>query len=268
MRRVEAISYVGPMGVGYSSPQLLLADDGNHYVVKFRSNGQGLRVLPNEWIAGTLAHELVLPMPEIAVVNVSQALLDATPELSAFRRTPGPQFGSEYLPPGHAEPWRSVLASVQNLDDLPGILVFDTWVHNKDRSWRSSNLHVVKDATGSYRVIIFDHGWVFGGAPNWSIDSLQQQQEFVKPPFLDGSVYNTLRKQIRGVDPFEPWLRKVERLPPESIWRPIDKVPDEWGLVPVEKYALANYLLRRRHLVRPVLMALKKRFPYWTEGGG
>lgn len=263
MRSVQAIHYVRPMGIGYSSPQLLRADDGNDYVVKFRSNGQGLRVLPNEWIAGRCAHALGLPLPRMAVVNVPQSLLDATPELSPFRATPGSQFGSEFMPQGHCEPWQDLLASADNLDDLAGILVFDTWIHTKDRSWRSSNLNVIQDQAGRYRVIIFDHGWVFGGTPNWSSQSLRAQRSLVKPPFMAGSVYNLFRPHIRGDDPFEPWLERVESLPPKIIRQAIWEVPSEWGLNFTERKALADYLIRRRHLVRPVIMGIRGLFPHW-----
>lgn len=252
------------MGIGYAGAQLLRADDGNEYVVKFRSNGQGLRVLPNEWIAGSCARALGLPMPGIAMVNVEQALLNATHELSGFRATPGLQFGCEHVPHGHSEPWENVLAHAENLDDLAGIIAFDTWVHNKDRSWRSSNVHVVKGASGRYRLIIFDHGWVFGGAPNWSVDSLKMERDLVKPPFMDGVTYSHFRQQIRGANPFEPWLKKIERLPRKTIWRAIKQVPDEWGLDQTEKQALADYLLHRRNLVRPVIMGLKRTFPHWN----
>lgn len=263
MRSVEATQYVRPMGIGYSAPQLLRAEDGDDYVVKFRSNGQGLRVLPNEWVAGSCAIALGLPMPPITVVNVSQALLDATTELSPFRATPGAQFGCKFVPHGHAEPWRNVLANAENLDDLAGILVFDTWVYTRDRSWRTSNLHVVMDADGRYRVIIFDHGWVFGGKPNWSKESLHQERDLVRPPFMGGSVYNSFRPHIKGADPFEPWLLKVESLPPETIWQSINEIPDDWGVDPYERYVLADYLIQRRPLIRPAIMGLKEKFPHW-----
>lgn len=264
MRRVEATRYISPMGMGYSGAQLLQADDGDEYVVKFRSNGQGLRVLPNEWVAGACALALGLPMPMIAIVNVSQELLDRTEELRAFRTTPGPQFGCKLIPHGHAEPWRAVLANAENLGDLAGILLFDTWIHNKDRSWRTSNLHVTQDPDGRYRVIIFDHGWVFGGKPNWSIESLHTQRDLVKPPFMDGAVYNAFRPHIKGTDPFDSWLRKIEHFSPKTLWRSIETVPDEWGLDLKERYALADYLLHRRRHIRPVIMGLKRRFPHWN----
>ena len=263
MRRVEAIRFVRPMGIGFAQAQLLGADDGNDYVVKFRSNPQGLRVLPNEWVAGGCASALDLPVPDIALVNVSQTLLDNTEELAAFRSTPGLQFGSQFLPHGHAKPWRDVLGKAENLDDLAGILVFDTWIHTKDRSWRSSNVHVIQNPAGHYRVIIFDHGWVFGGTPNWSTESLSQQRDVVVRPFMDGSVYNSFRPHISGADPFDAWLRKLESFPPEIIWRLLDEVPAEWMVNQDEKEALADYLTHRRYLVRPVILGLKRKFRHW-----
>lgn len=264
MRQVEATGHVRPMGVGFSVPQLLRADDGNDYVVKFRSNGQGLRVLPNELIAGGCGHALELPLPRIAIVNVSHQLLDATEELTPFRGTPGLQFGCEFVPHGHSDPWPIVLPKAENLGDLAGILVFDTWTNNKDRSWNRLNVHVIKDADGRYRVIIFDQGWVFGGTPNWSTESLKQQRDLVEPPFMAGCVYDCLRHHIRGEHPFDSWLLKVESLPPETIWQCIQEVPDEWGVDLDEREALADYLIHRRNLIRPIIMGLKRKFPQWA----
>lgn len=264
MRRVEATHHVRPMGTGFSGAQLIRADDGNDYVVKFRSNHQGLRVLANELIAGRCAQALGLPIPSIAIVNVSQELLDVTEELTPFRATPGTQFGCEYVPNGHSEPWRDVLANVENIGDLAGIILFDTWTHNVDRPWRKSNIEVTKDTEGHYRVIMFDHGWVFGGTPNWSTDSLKLQRDLVKPPAMNGYVYNCFRPHIRGANPFGSWLLKVESLPPKTIWRSIQLVPDEWGINPSEKEALADYLIHRRKLIRPIIMGLKSIFPHWV----
>lgn len=264
MRRVTATHHVRSMDSGYSRPQLIRADDGHDYVVKLRSNRQGLRVLPNELIAGGCAQALGLPIPSPAIVNVSQDLWDVTDALAQFRKTPGPQFGCEFIARAHSEPWRDVLANVENIGDLAGIIVFDTWIHNVDRPWRESNIDVIRDTEGHYRVIMFDHGWVFGGTPNWSTDSLKSQRDLVKPPFMDGCVYDRFRHHIRGVNPFGYWLGKVESLHPWTIWRLIQQVPDEWGVSLREKVALADYLIHRRKLIRPLIMGLKRKFPHWV----
>lgn len=264
MRRVKATHYVGPMAIGCSKPQLFWADDGRKYVVKFRSNAQGLRVLPNELIAGSCAHALGLPVPSMALVNITNRLLNATAELHGFRATPGLQFGSEFVPRGHSEPWLAVLDQAGNLSELAGILVFDTWTNNRDRSWRASNIDVVKGAGGHYRVIIFDNGWVFGDAPNWSAESIKAERGLVRPPFMDGVVYNSFRPHISGVNPFDSWLQKLESLPRETIWRAIRRVPDGWGMNQKEQRALADYLLHRRKLVRPAIMGIKGKFPRWV----
>ena len=251
------------MGIGYSRPQLIRADDGRDYVVKFRSNRQGLRVLPNELVAGGCARALGLPIPALAIVHVSQELLDATVELQRFRKAPGPQFGCEFIPRAHDEPWYDVVANVVNIGDLAGIITFDTWSHNVDRSWRESNIDVTRDSQGRYRVIMFDQGWVFGGKPHWSAESLRLQRDLVNPPFMDGFVYDCFQRHIRGENPFESWLRKVEDFSPKTIWRLTQQIPAEWGISLSEKVALTDYLLHRRKLVRPLIMGLQRKFRHW-----
>ena len=48
---------------GGSQSRLMRASDGNHYVVKFRDNPQGSRILANELLASRLAEQLGLPVP-------------------------------------------------------------------------------------------------------------------------------------------------------------------------------------------------------------
>jgi hypothetical protein len=88
---------------GGSQSQLMRASDGNYYITKFQGNPQHTKVLANEFIANRLGSYLGLPMPEVAVIEVSDWLVDSTPELRfdvAGLATPcstGLQLGSRYV---------------------------------------------------------------------------------------------------------------------------------------------------------------------------
>jgi hypothetical protein len=91
--------------------------DGQFYVVKFRNNPQHLRVLANELLATRLAERVGLPVPAVEVIEVSDWLVEHTPELNIQLATEtihcqaGLQFGSRYVV---APPWDG-----QVLDYLP-----------------------------------------------------------------------------------------------------------------------------------------------------
>jgi hypothetical protein len=76
--------------------------DGNYYVVKFQNNPQHPRVLVNEMLGTRLASRLGLPTTPAAVIEVSEELIQLTPDLCIERPRqripcrPGKQFGSRY----------------------------------------------------------------------------------------------------------------------------------------------------------------------------
>ena len=90
-----ASRYLGAMSAGFCLPQLFQCDDGKRYVVKFMSNPQGIRGLPNELIACRLGKLLDLPLVPGNVVYLTQKLIDLEPSLKKQGVQPGPHFGSQ-----------------------------------------------------------------------------------------------------------------------------------------------------------------------------
>ena len=66
---------------GGAQAHMMRCSDGEFYVVKFRNNPQHLRVLTNEMLATRLAETAGLPVPLTEVVEVSDWLVEHTPEL-------------------------------------------------------------------------------------------------------------------------------------------------------------------------------------------
>ena len=128
---------------GGSQSHLLRASDGGFYVTKFSNNPQDIRILANEMMASRLGRWLGLPMPEVAVIDVSDWLIENTPDLCIdtaglrAKCNSGPQLGSrypcdpledcifDYLP-------ESMLARVRNISDFARVLVLDKWTANCD----------------------------------------------------------------------------------------------------------------------------------------
>src|SRR6201996_7152856 len=129
---VMAIQQIRRMRGGAQS-HLMLASDNNLYVVKFRNNPQGVRVLANELLATRLAEGAGLSVPKTEVIEVSEWLISHTPELTVEERRgsrpcqPGLQFASQWvggLMPGQTVDYlpEEQLLQVHNLAEFAGML--------------------------------------------------------------------------------------------------------------------------------------------------
>jgi hypothetical protein len=65
---INAIAHISRLRGG-SQAQVMLADDGNKYVVKFLGNPQHDRVLANEYLASRLAQLIGLSVSEPAIIH-------------------------------------------------------------------------------------------------------------------------------------------------------------------------------------------------------
>ncbi|HEY2496528.1 MAG TPA: HipA family kinase [Candidatus Angelobacter sp.] len=155
---------------GGSQSQLMRASDGNYYITKFQGNPQHTRVLANEFLASRLGSSLGLPMPEVAVLYVSDWLIENTPELrfdvaglgTACRS--GLQLGSRYVADPEKDmvfdylPESLMLKKTRNLQDFARVLVLDKWAGNAD----GRQVVFTKPATArKYSSTFIDQGYCF-----------------------------------------------------------------------------------------------------------
>jgi len=240
---------------GGSQSRILLASNGQKYVVKFKNNPQGQRSLINEVVVSLCAMQLGIAVPNIALVNLSSNFLEANPTLAiaqAHHRVPvatGLHFGSVYeqteaiydfLP-------AALLDRIENLDHFAGALVLDTWTASADyrqaiftrrRSPASRDL--------PFHAEMIDHGMAFGG----------HRWEFRDAPraglHLDHGVY----RRFTSLSDFEPWIARVDRIE-EAFFQNVGRsIPEEW--LNSDRAELGR--LFERLLVR------KKMLPFLVEG--
>jgi hypothetical protein len=96
LARHVATRYVQPLREGGSLPAVVDTESGGLLVVKFRGAGQGAKVLVAELIVGLLAETLELPVPELALVEVSDRFgrSEPDPEIQELlRRSHGTNVG-------------------------------------------------------------------------------------------------------------------------------------------------------------------------------
>jgi len=223
---------------GGAQAHLLECDDGHFYVVKFLNNPQHRRVLVNEWIASVFLNYLQISSPEVAIVTLSAAFLEANPEiyiqLGSHHQAvlPGWHFGSRYPgDPGKVMVYDFLpdvlLDKVVNAGEFLGALAFDKWMGNADarqsiffrarlRQWPQPGGDVAPRA--GFVALMVDHGYVFDG-PHWKFPDSPLQGLYFRP-----SVY----QKVRGWDDFQPWLDRLLYFPEEVIDMAQKQLPPEW----------------------------------------
>jgi HipA-like protein len=254
---------------GASQPQLLGADSGGFYVVKFLNNPQHRRILANEMFAARLALRLGLPVREPAFVDVPPELIAGNPEMQIeigarhIRCAAGLQFGSSY--PGLPGQFLVVdflpdrlLRRAENLKAaFLGALVFDKWTCNCD----GRQVIFTRPASGEkaeYSPWLIDHGFCFNDG-EWN---------FPDSPIRCIYPRRLVYESVRGFQSFEPFLSRVENLEPGQIEECFRGIPEEWcGEHPEESERLIERLDERRRRVRQALVDAKnsdvRPFPNW-----
>ncbi|MBZ5712833.1 HipA family kinase [Nannocystis pusilla] len=141
LRRVVAARYVLPLREGGSLPAVVEAEDGRAYVVKFRAAGQGARSLVAEIVVGELGRVLGLPVPELVLVELDEAVgrNEGDPEIrDLVVASAGDNVGMAFL----ANAMGFDPAARPKLDPVLAarIVAFDAFAQNVDRTAKNTNL--------------------------------------------------------------------------------------------------------------------------------
>jgi hypothetical protein len=269
---VTAVQQVRRMRGGAQSHLMRCRDDASgqeHYwVVKFRNNPQHVRVLANELLATRIAEKVGLPVPVTASVEVSDWLIENSPELrhNFFGKqeicSSGLQFGARYVvDPKVGQVYDYIpeqfLERVRNLTDFVGILCLDKWTCNANGR---QAVYWKKGREQKYTVTFIDQGYCFN-AGEWN---------FPDAPLRGVYARNVVYAHVTGWGSFEPWLSRIQGLPIEDLWGIAETVPPEWyeyddaGLE-----RLVETLWKRRErvpeLIHDFRMSSRDPFPGWTK---
>src|ERR1700679_4135796 len=253
---------------GGAQSHLMLAADGNLYVVKFSNNPQHVRVLANELLATRLAIAIGLAVPPCDVIEVTEWLIQNTPELTIEQRggalpcRAGLHFASRWvggLMPGQTVDYlpHEQLLEVRNLAEFAGVLALDKWTCNING--RQAVFQKIRRER-RYNATFIDQGYCFH-AGDWKFIDISLGGVFAE---------NTVYRGVTGWQSFEPWLSRIENLAPETVWAIGETVPPQWyggDLSALE--ALLERLLARRARVRELIVAFRESsrrpFPNWGE---
>ncbi len=251
---------------GGAQAQLMRCADGGYYVVKFQNNPQGSRILVNELLATKVAERLGLPTPSAAVVEVRDELIANSDEMviqlgrGRTHYKAGLQFGSRY-PGTPAEcavydflPEES-LREVSNLPDFCGMLAFDKWTCNTNGR---QAIFFRRAGEARYEAQMIDNGFCFN-AGEWN---------FPDAPLRGLYSRHHVYESVRGIDSFEPWLSRIEKMDVETLGEMAGEVPPEWYNSAYDALErMIEQFGRRRTLVRELIVSSWKSsaqpFPNW-----
>ena len=253
---------------GGAQGQLMLGADGHAYVVKFQNNPQHMRVLANEFLVSRLAVAAGLSAPEAELVEVSNWLIENTPELemdlgkTRVRCQPGLHFGSRFvggLMPGQVVDYlpEEQLTELRNVEEFAGILALDKWTGNINGR---QAVFTRKQRERRYRAVFIDYGFCFH-AGEWRFEDIP----------LRGVYYrNDVYRRVGGWDSFEPWLTRLETMAAETVWAAAAEIPPQWyGGDLSDLEALVEKLLQRRGLIRALIDGFRTSdrnpFPNWCQ---
>ncbi len=231
-------------------------DDGGYYVVKFQNNPQHLRILANEMLGAGLAARLGLPVPRTEIVEVSRDLIELTADLvvqlgrGQTPCRPGRQFGSRYP----SDPTRQVahdflpdqqLREVVNLADFTGMLAYDKWTCNTNGR---QAIFFVEPGQSLYQAMMIDQGFCFN-AGEWNFPDAP-----LRGIYLRHGVYG----MVTGIDSFEPWLGRIERITKAVLGEIAEEIPPEWYNDDYETLGeLLERLHQRRKRVRELILSAR-----------
>lgn len=173
---VVACRYVQPLREGGSLPAVIEGDDGALWVAKFRGAGQGARVLIAELIVGLLAQAVGMPVPELAVVELSAEFgrMERDSEIQELlRKSAGVNIGMRYLDGAfNFDPLAA--GDLVTPEFAARVVWLDAYTTNPDRSARNPNLLIWER-----RPWLIDHGAALYVQHDWrGVDEARARAAF------------------------------------------------------------------------------------------
>ncbi len=129
-KAVKAMTFLKKWG-SFSKPVALKCDDGGEYVVKGLQAAQQMgRPICNEQIVGRLGQQLGAPIPELALVEVTQQLIAIEPELSHLQ--PGVCHGIRLMNNCTDRKWLEHFNVIDNRPRFAALAVLYGWIPSND----------------------------------------------------------------------------------------------------------------------------------------
>jgi hypothetical protein len=227
---------------GTSRAVVLECADGFKYAVKaIRTDRPTLaRMIFTEHVIGRVGRLLGAPIPEIALISISQELIDSNKQTEP--PTPnkvvmdgiiaGIAHGSRLLEDASAACEGTIQHADQgdNARRFGYLAVLFAWIGSGDRQF----LYLDKPPRLVHSV---DHGFLFPGSERWSATTLQGAAK----PQID----QVLRKASKP-EYIQEAINSLSSISPEQLASAIATAPEAWGINDADRHATADYLHRQQ----------------------
>lgn len=258
---LTAEAYLGRVGVGVTSPRLVRADDDRVYVVKLKDNRLGMKVLINEYIAAQLGQKMQLAFPESSCILFSEDFIRRYQHRFKGKVSEGIHFASRYIE-GSKYVHSYHLPRVLNRSAFAGVILFDHFMHNADRTLNGKNMLVCREKEG-YRLYAIDNSHLFGSG-RWRPEKLSRLATRVS--LNRRRAFGALLKRYLKRSDFVPYISLLKTISEEEFSVVLDGVPEEWRLPEQEKAALLTFWQRRLPLTDWVAEQVMELIP--NQNGG
>jgi fibronectin type 3 domain-containing protein len=243
------------MNGGGSQSQLVLGSDKKQYVVKLMGNGQGTRILANEYVVGRIAEILDAQSPPVTTIEVDAVMVANMNKVSNAHFQAGIQFaqlyvgGSDTVFPSNPE----LMAKAGNIGNWPNAIVLDALTQNDD----FKAVHVLVESAkqgGGCKFWHIDHGHCLGITAGWG--TLSPSKATIR-----NLLYGDL---VAGVDPFGDVFTRMNAITMEQIEGILAGCPlSAWQVPNTDSSNLVKYLLEARKPVQNTILSAKPQFPNW-----
>lgn len=278
MRTVNVETFINQNYSGISAPSLVLADDGETYVLKKQrtDNGNLDCMFLNEVFSYKIAKYLGVPTPESVIANLDKDLTDIDRDIIFVHKFfPGMHFASKEIKniennlyenmseliqmqkPYIKRTWNEFFKQISNKKDIAKIICFDLLIANFDRNNHPENFLVAEDKN-RYILYAIDQGHSFFG-PCWnqskmeSLDGYNRVSNYLDQYFIKhlqelrgtanfGVIFKALETNVDLVDlsnhDFIDIVEKIENLNESILKNMFKNIPDEWF---VNKHVQIDY---------------------------
>ena len=220
----------------FSGPVAVRCTDGRTYVLKgLRSDRDQSRAIYNDQVAARLGHLCGAPVPEVALVELPQELIDVNSGLDALgHMLPGVCHGVVYL--DNVTEREDGFLHVDQGDNklrFSRTALFQAWLGCQDRQF-------IYRTAPPYEVFSCDHGHYFPSGPDWTVQSLNT----APTPVVAADLMQSCNL---STDDLKQVISQLGCITDGQIDHALAFPPAAWGVTVAERDALGKFLRDRRN---------------------
>lgn len=226
-----------------TKPWWVTCNDDQDYVVKFLNPN---KAFANELICYQIANKIGLTTAPSFVIKIEQddvdKINDRKKKVGEPLITVGKYFFSKKVYGGYTlnVGTHNSLSSdvIQNLEQVPGMIAFDSFVNNGDRSATNA---IIEPAGKSkfMKYVLIDHGHCFTN-DTWNKDSFKDLPYIIKKEKIPWKT-----TEITSISDFCPYISALNSLDESFFKQIIDNIPPEWKQNKEDFDALLDFLKNR-----------------------